>query len=224
MEVSMSRKIEFEEFMKILSELDESLMCSITIRAIGGFAMVLNSKIMNFNMPDRKSKDIDSLTVLWDDSKMVDLRHDQYGTPDLMQVSELNKQIDDLIWDIGVKYDCNDCDGWLNNSWYDAKIFKDELEEIIEWQQYTKTNWKNITLFYADLESLFVMKMRTTNEILTGKQPYYDGPRNNDVYDILIIMKLFKENDFMNIKNPKISALCQQYSEALKWFSTETKL
>ena len=152
----------FEDFMKMLHELDNSLVENITIKVIGGFSVIINSKVLGLDL---------------------------------------------------------DCDGWLNNSWYDSKAFNEELEQYIEWQDFNEEKFKHITLKYADLESIFLFKVRAVNDVITGKSVIHDRPRDNDMYDIIHILDFFNEKDILNIQNPKMSIAIEMYRPAIEWIA-----
>lgn len=213
----MGKELQLDDFMKMLHELDNKLTINITIKAIGGFSIILNSKVLGLNL-NRKSRDIDSLTKTWDaEYKDLDYR-------DIEKIVNLNKDVDDIIWDIGVKYGANEYEGWLNNSWYDSKLFEDELEDLVNWIDYTEEKFNHIILKYADLESIFLFKIRSINDIVSGKSQIHDRPRNNDVYDVINILDIFNEEDILNIKNKKMSIALDRYQPALHWLKENIRI
>ena len=213
----MGKELDIQEFMVMLHELDAAISKSITIKAIGGFAVILNSKALGLEV-ERKSKDLDSLTKTWESG------HDNLGYGDIMEIVELNKKIDNIVWEIGNRHGCSESDGWLNNSWYDSKLFNDELEKYVEWIEYTEEKFAHISLMYADLESLFLFKMRAINDIVSGKSSIHQEVRNNDVYDVLNILKIFNEKDVRNIKHPKLALALSMYEPAVEWIAENARL
>ena len=109
----MGKKLDFSDFISMLHELDDQIYDNITIRAIGGFSIILHTKVQNLNFP-RVSEDIDSLTKTWNEKEGKGLTHSNQGLIDY-----LNQDINEIIYKIGEKYGINSkYSSWLNNSWY----------------------------------------------------------------------------------------------------------
>jgi len=206
-------KLNFEQFIKILHELDEGVNQRVLIRAIGGFSIILNSAVMDLGI-DRMSQDIDSLTKVWSN------RRDDLTHYDADEINRLNRPVDEVIREIGEKYGINGkYSSWLNNSWYDTQMYYDELEEFIEWKTYVDEQFKHIKLQYADLESVFLFKMRAINDTVK-----YDRPRDNDLYDVLNIMRVFEEKDFYDIRNAKMANAMDMYPDAINWLKRNAEM
>jgi len=212
----MRKKLDFSDFISMLHELDDQIYDNITIRAIGGFSIILHTKVQNLNFP-RVSEDIDSLTKTWNEKEGQGLTHSNQGLIDY-----LNQDINQIIYKIGEKYGINSkYSSWLNNSWYDTQMYYDELENYIEWVPYTEENFKHIRLVYADLESIFLFKMRSVEEYVKDG---YDEPRTNDIYDIQSILKIYDEDDIENLQNTKMAIAIEMYPSAVRWIKENIRL
>ena len=179
----------YDDFKEMLDCLNQKLIevnAEIEIRAIGGFAMMCNSMVLNFDARNA-SVDIDAY-------------------------NEYTDNIKTLIKDVSLEFEVND--DWLNTDWRDDYTMKYHSEDGIviglngwEWIPSTDIVLSNIKIFYANVEGLFAMKLRSVNERFEQQEE----PRLNDITDLISILKLFEENDLDNVKNELIQKLLKHY-------------
>ena len=187
----------YDTFMKMLSELNEYISSEynekyiLEVRAIGGFSMIIHNRIGNVHSPRTQSRDIDSLT------------------PDYPA------EIIEKIKEIGKKYGyIEDDEGWLNNHWNHAKSYNEEFEYFVRWQELKDASFSNIRVYYADLESLLMFKIRAIDNRI---ELAHAMPREQDVMDVISILRAYKINDLDNIANETISNTLQYFPFAVNY-------
>jgi len=182
----------YKDFKEMLEALNEKLIeedSHIEIRAIGGFAMMCNALLLNF------------------DSRNASVDIDSY--------SEYTEGIRVLIKGVAEEFDVNE--DWLNTDWRDDYTSKYQSEDGViigldewEWIPSEDIVLSNITIFYANIEGLFAMKLRAVNERLV----YEEEPRLNDVTDLIAILAFFEEKDLNDIMNKSIRNLLEHFESA----------
>lgn len=129
-------------------------------------------------------------------------------------LSKLSERVKTLISLIGKKEQIDE--NWLNDDWLIAKKEKEEFEYFAEWINIEKDKFKNINLSILDIETLFFFKMRAIDDKISRAE---EPPRIQDVTDIILILKIMKEHDIYNIKNPKMRSCVQYFPEACGFIS-----
>lgn len=182
----------YEDFKEMLECLNEKLIAvdaKIEIRAIGGFAIMCNSMVLNFDARNA-SVDIDAY-------------------------NEYEDNIKTLIQEVATEFDVND--DWLNTDWRDDYTMKHHSEDGIiiglngwAWIPSMDIILSNIKVFYANVEGLFAMKLRSVNERLEQQEE----PRLNDVTDLISILALFEEENLSIVKNELIQDLLVHFGWA----------
>jgi hypothetical protein len=159
--------LRFEEFIELLKQLDQRIEQNIVIKAIGGFSLMCNAKILNISPLDMRflSRDIDSYT------------------PDFPISIEKN------IISIGKENNLEDY-LWLNNNWASLTMFEDELAKTAIWIEYPSEKFEHIKLFYLNLESLLKFKIRSLDNTLELERKM----RLQDPKDIESIIRYFGED------------------------------
>jgi len=156
-----------DEFIRLLHELDKRIDCKITIKAIGGFSLMLNSQVLKISPIDARfmSGDIDTFTP--DYSAEVDRQIVMIGK---------EQRLESVMW--------------LNNDWAATRMYIDELINEATWLDYDREKFEHIELFYLNLESLLKLKVRAlyVNDAMNKKA------RLNDLKDVESILSYFKED------------------------------
>lgn len=190
----------FEDFEEMLEHLNDLLVrenASIEIRAIGGFAMMCNAQVMNFDSRNA-SVDIDSYNQYTDKIKGL--------IEEVANVFEVNKD-------------------WLNTDWRDEYLLKYYSEDGIilglkewKWVAFNEFNLSNISITYANIEGIFAMKCRAIHERILKREE----PRLNDIVDALAILKI---DALENIPKVELSKVLDHFYLAKEHLNTilETK-
>lgn len=163
----------------------------LEVRAIGGFSMIIHKMLGEIDGPREKSQDIDSLT-------------DDYP-----------EEIVNEIKRIGEKYGANDEDGWLNNHWNQTKKYNEEFAFFIRWKELDSIQLSNIKIYYADLESLFMFKIRAIDDRIALANT---EPRQQDVVDAISILRAYGISDLTIISNESIKHTLQYFPNAVNYF------
>lgn len=190
------KKVNYQTFIEMLKELNQFIVEQynptyiLEVRAIGGFSMIIHRKLGNVDNPREKSYDIDSLTKDYPEEI----------------VSEIKK--------IGAKHGADDADGWLNNHWNKTKNYNEEFEYFIKWKELKEVSLSNIKIYYADLESLFMFKLRAIDDriVLAGAEP-----RQQDVIDVVSILKAFEVENLDNVSNTAICNTISYFPSAINY-------
>ncbi|WP_026493720.1 hypothetical protein [Butyrivibrio sp. XPD2002] len=189
-------KVSYEIFIKMLEELNKFIVNQydaqyiLEVRAIGGFSMIIHKRLGDIEGPRDMSRDIDSLT------------------------EDYPEEIISAIKSIGEKYGANDEDGWLNNHWNRTKNYNEEFAYFVKWKKLEEASFSNINLFYADLESLFMFKIRAMDDrIALAKLE----PRQQDVLDVVSILRAFGIKDFDSIDNETIKNTIPYFPAAVNY-------
>ena len=189
-------KVSYEGFVEMLSELNQFIANDynpnyiLEVRAIGGFSMIIHKRLGNIDGPREESRDIDSLT------------------PDYP------KEIVDEIMRIGEKHGALDADGWLNNHWNRTKEYREEFEFFIQWKRVEDIQLSNIIVYYADLEALFLFKIRAMDDRINRA---HMEPRAQDVIDVVSILRAFEISDLDVINVDLIGATIQYFPYAINY-------
>ena len=188
----------YEDFKEMLGCLDEKLVAQnshIEIRAIGGFAMMCNANVLSF------------------DSRNASIDIDSYN--------EYTGRIKILIKEVAKEFKVNE--DWLNTDWRDDYTSKYQSEDGIitgldgwEWILSEDIVLSNITIFYANTEGLFAMKLRAVNEKLINEEQ----PRLNDVTDLIAMLIFFKERDLNDVSNEPIGKLLNYFEHAKEYLAS----
>ncbi|MBP5178406.1 MAG: hypothetical protein J6066_02415 [Lachnospiraceae bacterium] len=192
-------KVDYETFISMLTELNEFINkwdsnYILEVRAIGGFAMIIHKELKHVETPRTESRDIDSLT------------------------NDYPEEVIQEIFKIGKKYGADDPDGWLNNHWNKTKEYQEEFEYFIKWQ-HLELNLSNIVVYYCDLESLLLFKIRAIDDRINLAKL---EPRAQDVMDVVSILKAYGEKELSNIKNDRIASSLQYFESAVKYINDIT--
>ena len=187
-------KLSIDTFVDMLNQLDRRLMekygicgCNIEIKAIGGFAIMHHAMQKHFTSRIG-SADIDSLTLDYE----IGIQEE------IMKIGQDN----------GAPLD------WINNQWYRLMTYHDNLESLITWED-SGYKFNNITLYIADLESIFLFKVRAVDIELKSNRK----PRQQDIIDVISIMQFYNQKDFLNINIPQMSKILDMYPEASKYLA-----
>ena len=183
--------INYDTFINLLRDLDKRLdgLAKIDIKAFGGFSILYYSKI--FALQAREvTFDIDSATNDWP------------------------LEVEEAIFDISEGHDNIDYD-WLNNSWLRQQDYQDELLEEVEWGK-VGIGLKNITLYIADIESLFKLKLRAISDKIHGGEK----PRAKDLIDLTSILNVMDE-DLKNLSRPNLIKYAHKHPEALEFLQNQ---
>jgi len=182
----------YEDFKDMLQCLNEKLVVEdahIKIKAIGGFAMMCNAMILNFDSRNA-SVDIDSYHAYTERIKL-------------------------LIREVATEFEVNH--DWLNTDWRDEYTSKYHSEDGIiiglsdwKWLPLEDIALSNITVFYANIEGLFAMKLRAVNERLTQ----HEEPRLNDVTDLTAILTFFKIEKLDDVATATLRQLLNHFLDA----------
>ena len=189
-------KVNYDIFIDMLGELNQFIIKDydpeyiLDVRAIGGFSMIIHKKLGRIKGPRDMSRDIDSLT-------------DDY--PD---------EIVAAIKSIGKEHGANDVDGWLNNHWNRTQNYNEEFAYFIRWKKLEEASFSNINLYYADLESLFMFKIRAMDDRITLAKL---EPREQDVVDVVSILKAFDIEDFDRVDNEVIGSTIPYFPSAVNY-------
>ena len=209
----MNNKVSFDIFIKMLEELNEFISNDfdpkyiLEVRAIGGFSMIIHKRLGEISGPREESRDIDSLT------------------------KDYPAEIINKIMEIGEKYGADDADGWLNNHWNRTKNYNEEFEFFIKWKELEEVSFSNIVIYYADLESLFMFKIRAMDNRI---ELAHLEPREQDILDVVSITRAFGIKNFDDIPNEQIKSTIPYFPHAVNYLidnniiegtklSTETK-
>lgn len=189
-------KVGYETFINMLTELNEFINkwdsnYILEVRAIGGFAMIIHKELKHIETPRTESRDIDSLT------------------------NDYPEEIIQEIFRIGKKYGADDPDGWLNNHWNRTKEYQEEFEYFIKWE-HLELNLSNIIVYYCDLESLLLFKIRAIDDRINLAKL---EPRAQDVMDVISILKAYGEKELSSIKNDKIASSLQYFESAVNYIN-----
>ena len=189
-------KVGFDIFIKMLGELIEFIVNDfdpeyiLEVRAIGGFSMIIHKRLGEISGPREESRDIDSLTKDYPD------------------------KIIDKIMEIGEKYGADDADGWLNNHWNRTKNYNEEFEFFIKWKVLEEVSFSNIVIYYADLESLFMFKIRAMDNRI---ELAHLEPREQDIIDVVSITRAFGIKSFDEIPNEQIKRTIPYFPHAVNF-------
>ena len=189
-------KVSFDIFIKMLGELNEFIANDfdseyiLEVRAIGGFSMIIHKRLGEISGPREESRDIDSLTKDYPD------------------------KIIDKIMEIGEKYGADDADGWLNNHWNRTKNYNEEFEFFIKWRELEEVSFSNIVIYYADLESLFMFKIRAMDNRI---ELAHLEPREQDILDVVSITRAFGIKTFDDIPNEQIKSTIPYFPYAVNY-------
>lgn len=183
--------ITLETFGNLLKELDNMLMeASIRIKIKAIGGFAMMYHANQYEIKGReKSSDIDSLEPISD--KVIKM---------ISLIGEKN-----LV----------ECD-WLNNDWLRAKKGMEELEYFAQWYKCNDFHLKMIDLYIMDIETMFFFKMRAVNEKLEGAE---EPPRQQDIRDLFLIMKMMDETDIYHIHNVKMSSCIEYFPMARDYMS-----
>jgi len=184
----------YEDFKEMLVCLNEKLILTdsqIEIRAIGGFAMMCNATVLNFDTRNA-SVDIDSYNIY-------------------------TEKVKQLIKEVAEEFEINE--DWLNTDWRDDYISKYHSEDGIiigleewEWIPSKDIQLSNI-ISYANLEGLFAMKLRSVNEKLNQQEE----PRLNDLADLIAMVSYFEKKDLSKISNQSLSYMLEHFELAKEY-------
>lgn len=192
----MNNKVSFDIFIKMLGELNEFIANDfdtkyiLEVRAIGGFSMIIHKRLGEISGPREESRDIDSLT------------------------KDYPAEIINKIMEIGEKYGADDADGWLNNHWNRTKNYNEEFEFFIKWKELEEVSFSNIVIYYADLESLFMFKIRAMDNRI---ELAHLEPREQDILDIVSITRAFGIKNFDDIPNEQIKSTIPYFPHAVNY-------
>ena len=176
-------KVSLKDFDKALQSLNEKLVSLgkfIEIRSIGGYAMMRHGLRLD-EQDTGYTEDIDSITDGYED----DIRN---------LLVEVAKELD-LLPD------------WLNSD----SLYLPEVSEVKN-----KLNWiedksySNITLYYADLLSLLLLKVRA----IEGGGLV---PRKTDKNDMIKILKHMDVYSIQQLKNNKALDFIKQYQRCYEY-------
>ena len=176
-------KADYQTFINMLTDLNRFIFSKydpqyiLEVRAIGGFSMIIYKRLGIIDNPREKSRDIDTLT-------------NDYPAAILEEIKR-----------IGERYGIDDVDGWLNNHWNRTKNYNDEFAFFIRWQKLEDVSFSNINVYYADLESLFMFKIRAMDDRINLARL---EPREQDVVDVASMLRAFDINNTDNISNELI--------------------
>ena len=176
-------KANYDEFIAMLTELNRFIVdeydpdYKMEVRAIGGFSMIIHKRLGRIDGPREKSRDIDSLT------------------------KDYPPEIIAKIKEIGEKYGIDEKDGWLNNHWNRTKKYKEEFVVFIKWERLEGVELSNIDIYYADLESLFMFKIRAIDDRIHLAEL---EPREQDIIDAVSILRAFGVENLDRIENELI--------------------
>ena len=163
-----------DDFVDLLTQLDRFIdsrnpEMHMAIRAIGGFSLMYLEQETTLTMLRMGSSDIDTLTHLPRDvAAMVDI----------------------IATNNGVNSD------WLNDRWYANHDFSEELEPYIIWEP-TKYMFDHIDLKVANLEGVFLMKIRSVCDALefvgypSNSEMLGSELRTQDVVDVVSLFRFF---------------------------------
>lgn len=188
------KKANYQLFIQMLQELNQFVFeeydpnYKLDVRAIGGFSMIIHKKLGNIDSPREESRDIDSLT------------------------RDYPEEIVNKIKDIGKKYEMDDPDGWLNNHWNRTKKYNEEFEFFIKWEKLQDCDFSNINVYYANLEALFMFKIRAMDDSINLAKL---EPREQDIVDVISILRAYNINDLDNISNDIIKNTIQYFPYAV---------
>lgn len=171
-------KITAEEFDKAFRLLNDKLSVNglyIVVRAIGGYAMLKYGLRKDMNNNDGFSEDVDSVT-------------EQY-TPEILElIKEVANELDLL-------------DDWLNNEPVNLPEVANVIDEL-KWV--LDTQYSNITLYIADIESLLLLKVRAV-----------EGggliPRKTDKNDLIKILKFIEIYDYNQLIHDSRTKFIEEY-------------
>lgn len=152
--------------------------------------MIIHKNLGRIDGPREKSRDIDSLTLDYPE--------------------EIKKE----ILRIGEKYGATDPDGWLNNHWNKTKRYNDEFACLIKWEKLKEASFSNIETYFADLESLFRFKIRAIDDRIHCAE---SEPREQDVVDVISILKAYDISDFDKITNEAIKTTVPYFPYAVNY-------
>ncbi|MBR1861484.1 MAG: hypothetical protein IJ796_06465 [Lachnospiraceae bacterium] len=189
-------KVSFDIFIKMLGELNDFIAKEfdseyiLEVRAIGGFSMIIHKRLGEISGPREESRDIDSLTKDYPD------------------------KIIDKIMEIGEKYGADDADGWLNNHWNRTKNYNEEFEFFIKWKVLDEVSFSNIIIYYADLESIFMFKIRAMDNRI---ELAHLEPREQDILDVVSITRAFGITNFDDIENELIKRTVPYFPHAVNY-------
>ena len=192
----MNNKVSFDIFIKMLGELNEFIANDfdtkniLEVRAIGGFSMIIHKRLGEISGPREESRDIDSLT------------------------KDYPAEIINKIMEIGEKYGADDADGWLNNHWNRTKNYNEEFEFFIKWKELEEVFFSNIVIYYADLESLFMFKIRAMDNRI---ELAHLEPREQDILDVVSITRAFGIKNFDDIPNEQIKSTIPYFPHAVNY-------
>ncbi|SEG39473.1 hypothetical protein SAMN04487934_12310 [Eubacterium ruminantium] len=189
-------KASYNLFIEMLEELNRFIVneynkeYKMDVRAIGGFSMIIHKRLGNLEGPREESRDIDSLTL------------------------DYPPEITAKIKEIGKAHGMDDADGWLNNHWNRTKKYKEEFELFIQWQKLENVNMSNINIYYADLEALFMFKIRAIDDRI---HLAHLEPREQDVIDVVSILRAFHIDDIDEIKNELLKNTIKYFPYAVNY-------
>ena len=187
----------YEDFKDMLRCLNEKLVAAdahIEIKAIGGFAMMCNAMMLNFDSRNA-SVDIDSYHAYTEKIKL-------------------------LIREVATEFEVNH--DWLNTDWRDDYTSKYHSEDGIiigladwKWIPLKDIALSNINISYASIEGLFAMKLRAVDEKLAK----HEEPRLNDVTDLTAILTFFKIGNLDDLPNASIEHLLNHFLNAKNYLA-----
>jgi len=187
----------YEDFKDMLQCLNDKLIAEdahIEIKAIGGFAMMCNAMMLNFDSRNA-SVDIDSYHAYTERIKL-------------------------LIGEVATEFEVNH--DWLNTDWRDNYTNKYHSEDGIiiglaswKWIPLEDIALSNITISYANIEGLFAMKLRAIDERLAQDEE----PRLNDVTDLKAILHFFELGNLDKVSNVSIRQLLNHFSDAKNYLT-----
>lgn len=187
----MNNLLQFEDFINLLKQLDSALKeKDIFIDIKAIGGFAMIYWAKEYNEDSRRaSRDIDSLYKLSD-------------------------EVQNIIRLIGIKNNVDE--KWLNNEWLLIKKENEELEYFADWRSVNEYCFTNLNLYILDVETLFFFKMRAINDRLERST---EPPRQQDVRDVYLIMKIFDEHDIYNIKNNKMASCISYFPCARDYMS-----
>ena len=169
----------FEDALKLLNEKLKINHLSITIRAVGGFAMLKN-----------------------------ELRNDGYTMDIDTATKKYSEKVMQLIRNVSEELDIDE--DWLNNdcNYLDALS---GVRKQLNW--IADKNYSNIKLYYADANSLLLLKARAIEK--SGLLL----PRQQDKDDLLELLSYFGIKNVNEVKQNPVSQFIVSYQFTMKFLN-----
>lgn len=175
-------KIKLENFEEALNLLNDKLKennLSITIRAVGGFAMLKN-----------------------------ELRNDGYTMDIDTATKKYSEKVIQLIQDVSEELDIDE--DWLNNDCNGLDALSGVRKQL-NWL--SDKSYSNIKLYYADVNSLLLLKARAVEK--SGLLL----PRQQDKDDLLELLSYFDIKSVNEVKENPVSQFITSYPFTMKFLN-----